>query len=378
MFGKRVTLFTLLGFEVRVDVSWVVIATLVTWSLAFGYFPHSYPDLSRAVYWWMGAAGMLGLFGSIVVHELAHSLVARRYGLPISGITLFIFGGVAEMQDEPPSAKAEGLMAVAGPIVSMALGVGCAWLSAYGKAGVWPQPVVGVLAYLGFINQLVAVFNLIPAFPLDGGRIFRSLMWAWKGDFRWATRLASQMGKGFSFVLIALGLLTMIQGHFLGGLWRFLLGMFLHNAAESSYQQLMIRQALAGEKVGRFMQPNPVTVPPTLTVQELIEEYIYRYHFKTFPVVSHGRLVGYVSTREVKALPHQAWKEYSVQDILQPCDADNTVGPRDDAMQALAKMSQTGLGRLLVVEGDRLVGVLALKDLLTFLALKVELEGSES
>ncbi len=377
MFGKRVTLFTLLGFAVRVDVSWIVIATLVTWSLAVGYFPASYPELSRAVYWWMGIAGMLGLFGSIVVHELAHSLVARRYGLPMSGITLFIFGGVAEMQDEPPSAKAEGLMAVAGPIVSMALGVGCTWLAAYGKVAAWPQPVFGVLAYLGFINQLVAVFNLIPAFPLDGGRIFRSLMWAWKGNFRWATRIASQMGRGVSFVLIALGLLTMIQGNFIGGLWRFLLGMFLHNAAESSYQQLMIRQALAGEKVRQFMRPDPVTVPPTLTVQELVEAYIYRYHFKTFPVVSHGRLVGYVSTREVRALPRQEWKAYTVQDILLPCDADNTVGPRDDAMEALAKMSQTGLGRLLVVEGDRLVGVLALKDLLAFLALKVELEDSE-
>jgi Zn-dependent protease/CBS domain-containing protein len=378
MFGKRVTLFTLLGFAVRVDVSWLVIATLVTWSLAVGYFPASYPDLQRAVYWWMGAAGMLGLFGSIVVHELAHSLVARRYGLPMSGITLFIFGGVAEMQDEPPSAKAEGLMAVAGPIVSMVLGGVCTWLAAYGKAGGWPSPVFGVLAYLGFINQLVAVFNLIPAFPLDGGRIFRSLMWAWKGNFRWATRIAAQMGKGFSFILIALGLLTMIQGNFIGGLWRFLLGMFLHNAAESSYQQLMIRQALAGEKVRRFMQPNPVTVSPTLTVQELTEEYIYRYHFKTFPVVSHGRLLGYVSTREVKALPRQEWKAYTVRDILQPCDADNTVGPSDDAMQALAKMNQTGLGRLLVVDGERLVGVLALKDLLAFLALKVELEGTEN
>ena len=275
MFGKRVPLFKLLGFEVRVDVSWIVIASLVTWSLAVGYFPMTDKGHSQAVYWWMGAAGMLGLFGSIIVHELAHSLVARRYGLPMNGITLFIFGGVAEMDDEPPSAKAEGLMAIAGPIVSIGLALGCTAIATYGQHRAWPEPVIGVVSYLGFINRLVAIFNLIPAFPLDGGRVLRSVLWAWKGNLRWATRMASRAGTSFSFLLMAWGIFTLISGDFIGGLWRLLIGMFLGDAASASYQQLMVRHALEGEPVHRFMQPNPITVPPTLTVQELVDAYVY-------------------------------------------------------------------------------------------------------
>ena len=374
MFGKRIPLFKLLGFEVRVDLSWVIIASLVTWSLAAGYFPMTYKDLSRATYWWMGAAGMLGLFGSIIVHELAHSLVARRYGLPMNGITLFIFGGVAEMDDEPPSAKAEGLMAIAGPIVSLGLALSCAALAAYGQSHAWPTPVIGVVRYLAFINRLVFLFNLIPAFPLDGGRVLRSVLWAWKGNLHWATRIASNLGRGFSFMLIAWGVLTLMSGNFIGGLWRILIGMFLSEAASASYQRMMIRQALEGESVQRFMQPNPVTVPPTLTIQELVDDYVYVYHFKMFPVVNRGQILGCISTRDIKTIQQHFWKQHMVQDILTPCSADNTIGSRVDALTALTKMNQTGLSRLMVIDDNRLVGVIALKDLLAFLALKVELE----
>ena len=374
MFGKRISLFKLLGFEVRVDLSWIIIAGLVAWSLAAGYFPVTYPGLSRATYWWMGAAGMLGLFGSIIVHELAHSLVARRYGLPINGITLFIFGGVAEMDNEPPSAKAEGLMAIAGPIVSLGLALSCAALAAFGQHHAWPTPVIGVVRYLGFMNLLVFLFNLIPAFPLDGGRVLRSALWAWKGNLHWATRIASNLGRGFSFMLIAWGVLTLMSGNFIGGLWRILIGMFLSEAARASYQRMMVRQALEGESVQRFMQPNLVTVPPTLTIQELVDDYIYVYHFKMFPVVNRGQVLGCVSTRDIKSLPQYLWKQHLVQDMLAPCSNDNTISPQDDALTALTKMNQTGLSRLMVIDDNRLVGVIAIKDLLAFLALKVELE----
>ena len=334
----------------------------------------TYKDLSRATYWWMGAAGMLGLFGSIIVHELAHSLVARRYGLPMNGITLFIFGGVAEMDDEPPSAKAEGLMAIAGPIVSLGLALSCAALAAYGQSHAWPTPVIGVVRYLAFINGLVFLFNLIPAFPLDGGRVLRSVLWAWKGNLHWATRIASNLGRGFSFMLIAWGVLTLMSSNFIGGLWRILIGMFLSEAASASYQRMMIRQALEGESVQRFMQPNPVTVPPTLTIQELVDDYVYVYHFKMFPVVNRGQVLGCISTRDIKTIQQHFWKQHMVQDILTPCSADNTIGSRVDALTALTKMNQTGLSRLMVIDDNRLVGVIALKDLLAFLALKVELE----
>ena len=181
MFGKRITLFKLFGFSVRIDISWLIIVILITWSLALGLFPHYYKDLSKTTYWLMGATGALGLFVSIIFHELCHSLVARRYGLPIKGITLFIFGGVAEMEEAPPSAKAEFMMAIAGPISSVLLGVVLYGILTLGKGSGWPDPVNGVIGYLAAINCILAGFNLLPAFPLDGGRMLRSALWGWKG-----------------------------------------------------------------------------------------------------------------------------------------------------------------------------------------------------
>ena len=191
MFGARITLFRLLGFEVRLDASWLILAVLLTWSLARGYFPAYYPGLAAQTYWWMGVVGALGLFASIVLHELAHSVVARRYGLPMRGITLFIFGGVAEMDDHPPTAKSEGMMAIVGPIASYALALVFYLLHLAGSGGGLPEALTGVLGYLAFINLVLATFNLVPGFPLDGGRVLRSILWAWKGDLRWATRTAS-------------------------------------------------------------------------------------------------------------------------------------------------------------------------------------------
>lgn len=377
MFGKRITLFKLLGFAVRVDLSWTIIAVLITWSLAKGFFPAYYQDLSQATYWYMGAAGALGLFASIIVHELSHSLVARRYGMVMRGITLFIFGGVAEMDEEPPSAKAEFLMAIVGPLVSFGLGIGFSSMAELGKGVGWPVPVIGVWGYLGLMNRILAIFNLIPAFPLDGGRVLRAVLWKWKGNLKRATRTASRLGSLFSMALILLGVINILGGRVIGGLWMFLIGIFLADAATSSYRQLMTRQALEGEPVRRFMEPNPVTVPPTISVAQLVETYIYTYHFKMFPVLEHGKLLGCVSTREVKRIPRSEWEQYTVGNLIQPCSSANTVGPQDDALKALASMSQTQTSRLMVVDGDRLVGVIALKDLLSFLALKIELEEKE-
>src|SRR4030067_3422695 len=210
MFGKRVTLFKLLGFQVRIDLSWLILVVLLTWSLAHGYFPFQYKNLPNAIYWWMGAAGTVGLFVSIIFHELCHSLVARRFGLPMRGITLFIFGGVAEMDEEPPSAKAEFLMAVAGPISSVLLGgiFYAMYLFTY-KTG-WPILVFAVLNYLAILNWLLAGFNLLPAYPLDGGRVLRSALWEWKKNIRWATRIASQIGAGFGIALIVFGVLNIV------------------------------------------------------------------------------------------------------------------------------------------------------------------------
>ena len=206
MFARRITLFKLLGFSIRIDLSWVIIAALVTWSLATRVFPRSQEDISGAAYWLMGAAGAIGLFGSIVFHEMCHSLVARGYGLSMRGITLFIFGGVAEMDEEPQSAKVEFMMAAAGPISSILLAGFFLMVYFLGIAARWPVPIVEVVGYLWMINILLAVFNLVPAFPLDGGRILRAVLWKWKDNIKWATRMATRLGSGFGLALIAYGI----------------------------------------------------------------------------------------------------------------------------------------------------------------------------
>ncbi len=377
MFGRSIHLFTVFGFAVRLDPSWFIMAVLWTSSLATQSFPSMIKGLSPSFYWGMGVAGTLGLFFSVVVHELAHSLVARRFGIDMRGITLFIFGGVAEMGSEPPNPKAEFWVAAAGPAMSFAVGFGGLGLAALGRAGGWAGPaeaILAVIAYLSWANLVLAVFNLVPAFPLDGGRIFRSILWRWKGSLRWATQVSSQIGSGFGFLLIAGGMLLVIQGNW-SGVYLGLLGLFVRNAAQSSYQQLLLRRAFEGEPVSRFMQADPVTVPRQIAVSQLVQEYVYRFHHKMYPVLDDGgRLIGCVTTRQVKDMPHEDWDRTTVGAVASPCSPDNTVGPDTDALEALSAMSRTRTSRLMVAEGDHLLGILTLKDLLRFFSLKMELE----
>jgi Zn-dependent protease/predicted transcriptional regulator len=375
MFGKRIALFKLFGFSVRVDASWFVIFALITWTLSSEVFRYRYPGLWAAIYWIMGISGALALFASVIVHELFHSLVARRHGLPMQGITLFVFGGVAEMDDEPPSAKAEFLMAIAGPLASILTGL-VFWVVFRRVARLWPVPVVGVLEYLYWINWILAAFNLIPAFPLDGGRVLRSALWAWKGDMPRATRIASSIGSGFGVLLVAYGLLRLFLGDFVGAIWWFLIGMFLRGASQASYRQVLMRTVLAGEPVERLMKTNPVTVPPSLPVVKLVEDYIYKHHHKMFPVVTDSNdILGCVTTNEIKNLPREEWGQHSVSEITRPCTEENTIAPEIDALRALLQMTRTGASRLMIVKGNRLLGIISLKDLLGFFSTKLNLEG---
>ncbi len=375
MFGKRVTLFKLFDFAVRIDLSWLVILVLVVASLSAGVFPSEYPDLAWPTYLAMGLSAAVGLFGSIVVHELCHSLVARRYGLPMKGITLFIFGGVAEMEDEPASPKAEVLMALAGPAASVAVAGAAAGAWALGRQFGWPAEVTGVIAWIGLINAILVGFNLIPGFPLDGGRVLRAILWHVKGDLRAATRIAAKVGRVFGLVLIGLGILNLLAMNPIGGLWWILIGMFIRGAAARGYQQVLVRQALQGETVRRFMHDQPITVPASTPLEELVENYVYKYHYKLFAVMEDGRLAGCVTTRDVREVPRDQWRDRTVGDVARGCSAANTIAPDADATEALARMSKHEASRLLVVEDGRLEGILTLKDLLKFLSLKIELEG---
>jgi Zn-dependent protease/CBS domain-containing protein len=372
MFGKRFTLFRLLGFEVRVDLSWLVLALLVTWSLADGLFPNYYEGLAQTTYWWMGVIGALLFFLSILFHEFCHSLVARRFGLPMRGITLFIFGGVAEMDNEPPSPKAEFFMAIAGPISSVVLGT-----LFYGAASLLTESettiaVEGVLTYLAAVNWILAAFNLLPAFPLDGGRILRAALWHWKKNLRKATRIASWIGSGFGIVMMLVGVISFLYGRFIGGLWQFMIGMFLRSAAEMSYRQVLFRTKLEGETVKQFMNPRPVTVRPSLTIRELVEEYFNQYHFKMFPVLDGETLLGVITTRHVKVIPQEDWGHKTVSESIERVSTDNAVGPNISILEAISTMNRTGNSRILVIEGDRLAGIITLKDIMGYLAHQLE------
>lgn len=378
MFGRRFDLITILGVTLRVDSSWLLVAALFTWMLASS-FAAGYSELPTATHWIMGLAGVLGLFGSVVLHEFGHAVMARQVGISIRGITLFFFGGVAEMDSEPPSPVAEFLVAVSGPAVSFLLAVGSflTWGLLLGTA-VSPA-ALDLVEYLAMINLALLIFNLVPAFPLDGGRVLRSVLWYWKRDLRWATSVASRIGSGFGTLLIAFGIFEIIAWqNLVGGAWKCLIGMFLRNAARMSYRQVLLRRDLDGETVRRFMKTDMVVVPRATSVADLVQDYVYKHHHKLFPVVDNGRLVGCVTTQQIKQLPQEEWPRQSVGTIALPCSSANTVSPDTEATQAMAMMSRSGATRLMVVENGSLVGVLALEDLLGFLSLKVELEGSKS
>jgi Zn-dependent protease/CBS domain-containing protein len=378
MFGNRIKLFTLLGFKIYVDASWLILAFVITWSLASGFFPFAQPGLAPATYWWMGIAGAFGLFASIIFHELGHSVIARRYGIPMKGITLFIFGGVAEMTREPPNAKSEFMMAIAGPIASI-LAAGFFYLIYLSAPAIaLPLPAASVFGYLATINVILAVFNMVPAFPLDGGRVLRAALWGWKNDLPWATRISSALGSGFGIFLMIMGVLSLFSGNIIGGIWWFILGIFIRGASRMAYQQVLLREVLEGEPVRNFLFRNPVSVTPATSVRELVDHYIYQYHHKFFPVVEAGRVVGCVTLDQVKEIPSDDWTRRTVGDIARPCGPDNTIHPQADAMKAFTTMNTTGASRLMVIDDDRLVGVLALKDLMNFLALKLEIEGAGS
>jgi Zn-dependent protease len=375
MFRYRITLFELFGFKVSVDASWLLLAVLITWSLAVGYFPAAAPGLATMTYWWLGLAGLIGFAFSIVCHELAHSLVARRFDMPIRGITLFVFGGVAEMEEEPPSPKAELWMAIAGPAMSLFLALVFFLVAGFFvEPGARPLgPVAALVGLLAYANGMLGVFNLVPAFPLDGGRILRAILWSRKGDIAWATRVAAGAGSAFGFLLMAVGLVNTVSGNIVGGIWWFLIGLFVRAAAAGEVARQMARSALSGTPVRRFMSAAVVWVSPELPLDRLIEDYFYRYYYTTFPVCEGGRLIGCVSLKSVKAAAAEQVAMGSVASVMEACPEDQTVDPETDSAAALRQMQRAGVSRLFVTKAGRLVGILALRDLLSYLAIKAEL-----
>jgi Zn-dependent protease/predicted transcriptional regulator len=371
MMGDAPTLFRIWGIPVRVHMSWVVIVGLLTWSLSVGYFPQVLPDLPAAAYWTKGLLAALLLFVSVFLHELSHSVAARRYSIPVSGITLHIFGGVSQLEREPDRPGVEFVVAAVGPLTSFAIAAGL--VVAQGLL----QPAPGtraIMTYLALVNTVVGVFNLVPGFPLDGGRLLRSLLWKLKGSLSWATRVATQVGSGFAFVLIGIGLLRALRGEFVGGLWLALIGLFLRQAAQGSYQQLVLRQTLGPLAVRDIMMREVIQVPPDLVVAQVVDEFFWRHRVSTFPLVSGGRVAGILTLDRVKQLPRERWAETPARDVMLPLSDALTTTPASSVWEAFEKLVRNGVGRLAVMDRDRLVGYLSIKDVVHILALR---SGSE-
>jgi len=375
MFGLNIRVIRVFGIDIKIDASWAIIATFIAWALAQGVFPELYEGLSQSAYWWMALAAIIGLGVSIILHELAHSLVAKALGLPLKSITLFIFGGVAELEAEPKKPAAEFAMAIAGPLMSVVLALVFGRLGATAGNIAAFTPLASVFQYLSMINWVLAIFNMLPALPLDGGRVFRALAWRVTGDLKKATRMAAKLGVTIASVIMGLGLIWMLMGQFAAGLWWILIGLFIRSAASSAVYQGMMQRLFRGATVREYMGRHPIAVTPDISIRALVEDFIYEHHFDLFPVIRDGKLVGAVGLKEAKTAPRNRWGATTVSDVMTPVSADNTVEADEDAMAALMKMHKTKASRLIVVDHGRLAGVIVLKDLLDLLSLKMTLEG---
>ena len=374
MFGRRLHIFTSLGIKIGIDLSWIFIAVLLSWSLAAGHFPYYYPNLSSEIYWLMGISGMVGLFACILLHEMGHAVVAKHFNLPVTHITLFIFGGVAEIKKDPPNPKVEFLVSIAGPIVSVILAFLMYALTLFGEEYGWPVEVVGITSYLAMINAILVLFNMIPAFPLDGGRVLRALLWWWKDNLGWATNVAASLGIGFGFVLLVLGFLSLVSENFITGVWLIIIGLFLQGAAASYRTQYYVGKGLRDQKVAKFMTANPISVPPDITIKTFVEKYVYDSFHHLYPVTDNGKLIGTVSTKEIKSLPHASWEETLVEQVMVPESNFRTVTPDTSAIDALTIMNQTDSPTLMVLEGCHLVGIVTSHNLFKIVSLKLELD----
>jgi Zn-dependent protease/predicted transcriptional regulator len=374
--GQRgIKLFKIVGIQIRLDYSWLIIFLLVLWSLSAGYFPRYYPDQSSGTYWFAGLVATLLFFASILAHELSHSLVARRFGIEIREITLFIFGGMANIAKEPTSPKVEFMMAIVGPFTSFLLAALFWGITVIFEAIIPPLAAV-IFEYLAWINLALGIFNLFPGFPLDGGRVFRAFWWWKTGSLQRATRVASDIGKGLAVTLMILGALQIFAGALLAGLWSIFIGMFLRGIAEGGYRELILQQSLEAVQARDIMIEDVVSVPSTMPLSAVISEYFLRYGFRGFPVARDGKVLGVISLAEVGKIPENERDNNSAGEVMVPRSGKIEIAPDASLADALKQMTQENIGRLLVVEKDKIIGMITKTGLLRYWEVKQALENA--
>jgi len=359
------------GISLRLHYSWFIIFVLVTWTLVADYFPTTYPHWSLTTSILAGVTTSLLFFGSVLVHELMHSVVAQKEGIPVRSITLFVLGGVSQMSEEPKRAQDEFRMAFAGPLTSLALGgiflVIWRWVAG-------PIEFLKAISYwLGWINIALAGFNLVPGFPLDGGRVLRSLLWWRSGDLLKSTRIAAKIGRGIGYLIIFGGIALFFTGNLLGGLWFIIIGWFLENAASGSYRQLAIQNMLQGHTAREVMTLDCPAVTPELNIERLLNEQILNSTRRCFPVVQKDKVLGLVTLYDIKAVPRDQWPHKTVIDVMTPYSKLKSVKPDDDLSSVLRILTEENINQVLVMKDDNILGMIARNNLLSFINVRGEL-----
>jgi Zn-dependent protease len=361
----------ILGIPIGLDYSWFVIFALLTWMLAGSYYPAEFKDWPPLLYWFVGAVTAIMLFVSVLLHELGHSWVALRYGIPVRSITLFLFGGVAQIGAEPPRALSDFLVAIAGPLVSLAL---AAFFYMAQPLVLGSEPLLGLAKYLAYINLALVLFNLIPGYPLDGGRVFRAIVWSITKDMRRATFIAANIGRFFALLFIFIGVWQMLTGNFGEGLWIAFIGWFLDNAASAQVQQLIYQGLLAGYRVSQAMNAHCSAVPADLSLQQLVDDHILTSGQRCFLVNRGESPVGLVTLHRVKEVPRGEWATTSAAQVMLPLERSKQVGPDAGLWATLQKMDRDGVNQLPVTRDHHVIGMLSREDVITFLRTLQELE----
>ncbi|MBI2844610.1 MAG: site-2 protease family protein [Armatimonadetes bacterium] len=362
------------GFEINIDWSWLIIFTLVIYSLAGFYFPRVYPGLSSATNWIMGVIAAILLFVSVLAHELMHSVVAKQYGIDIKGITLFIFGGMSQTGAEPGTPKAEFNMAVIGPVTSFVIAAVFYGVTVVGNGAGWPVPVVAITGYLAVINLILGIFNMVPGFPLDGGRVLRSGLWAWLDNLERATRYASYVGQGFGYLLMGFGFFNLLGGALIGGFWMIFIGWFLAGSARTSYEQVLLRQALSGVEVSRVMTTDVPVIEARTPVDDFVQNYLMRREYACYPVAENEQVKGIVGIGDVRSLPREQWQFTTVGEITHPIEEEMRVSKDDDAWDALLKLAtDENSCRLLVMQNGNLEGTITQDNIFRLIRTKMQL-----
>ena len=371
---KGIRLFRVGGVDVVIDYSWFVIFFLVVYTIAESYLPAAQSQFTSAQYWIMGLVTAILFFLSVLLHELAHSFVAIRHGVRVVAIRLFIFGGLAQVASEPESGRHEFLIALAGPAVSMFLGFGFGLLFGILWVSGMTGPVATVAGYLAETNIMLAIFNMIPGFPLDGGRILRAILWDRWANLTRATRVVSQIGNALALFLIFLGVLVfLVAQSMIAGLWLLLIGLFMKQSALGSYQAVVLRESLSGVQIRQVMTENVVSVDWLVSLVDLVNDFFYRHKFTEFPVFNRDDLIGMVSLDQVKQVPRDLWMFKQVRDIMTPIEQVPSLKPTDDATEAFRRMMAGDVSRMPVIEEGRLVGILSRRDLLDLFKIKSDL-----